>query len=183
MKRMPLVLAALATLTVSAPTAAQNRPQVPEDRQVRTLPRQSLNGPRFGFTTFTGDVARARQDAGKSTIMSQFGWQFETQIIATQTGSQALMEWLFLVGGVEQDDFSAGLAWMAGYRLESGLELGMGPNFSWNKNTEDLTTSMVVAGGATLPAGGGDILIPVNVAVAFADGGPRITTLAGWIIG
>jgi len=181
MSRSALVIAVAALLTAAPAIHAQEA--IPEDRVVRHLPRQSLNGPRFGFTTFTGDVARLRQDAGKSTIMSQFGWQFETQIVATQSGGQALMEWLFLVGGMEQDDFSAGLAWLAGYRLEGGLELGVGPNFSWNKNSEDLTTSMVVAGGATIPAGGGDILVPVNVAVAFAEGGPRITTLVGWIVG
>ena len=183
MSRSTLVIA-LAALLVGAPAVfAQARPIVPESRQVQRLPRQSLNGPRFGFTTFTGDVARARQDADMSTIMAQFGWQFETQIVSTKTGGQALMEWLLLVGGMEQDDFSAGLAWIAGYRLEGGLEFGVGPNFSWNKNSEDLTTSMVAALGATIPAAGGDILIPVNVAVAFAEGGPRITTLAGWIIG
>ena len=183
MSRSALVIA-LAALLVGAPAvSAQSRPTVPESRQVQRLPRQSLNGPRFGFTTFTGDVARMRHDADMSTIMAQFGWQFETQIVSTKTGGQALMEWLFLVGGMEQDDFSAGLAWLAGYRLEGGLEFGVGPNFSWNKNSEDLTTSMVVALGAAIPAAGGDILIPVNVAVSFAEGGPRVTTLAGWIVG
>ena len=183
MSRSIVVIALAALLSAAPSVSAQNRQEVPEGRQVQSLPRQTLNGPRFGFTTFTGDVARLRQNAGKSTIMAQFGWQFETQIVSTKTGGQALMEWLFLVGGMEQDDFSAGLAWLAGYRLEGGLEFGVGPNFSWNKNSEDLTTSMVVAVGATMPAAGGDILIPVNVAVSFAEGGPRITTLAGWIIG
>lgn len=180
MSRSSLVIALAALLAIAPAVSAQ---EVPEDRQVQHLPRQTLNGPRFGFTTFTGDVAQMRQDAGKSTMMAQFGWQFETQIVSTKTGGQALMEWLFLVGGMEQDDFSAGLAWLAGYRLEGGLEFGVGPNFSWNKNSEDLTTSMVVALGAAIPAAGGDILIPVNVAVSFAEGGPRVTTLAGWIVG
>ena len=180
MSRSTLVMALAALLAIAPAVSAQG---VPEDRQVQRLPRQTLNGPRFGFTTFTGDVAQMRQDAGKSTMMAQFGWQFETQIVSTKTGGQALMEWLFLVGGMEQDDFSAGLAWLAGYRLEGGLEFGVGPNFSWNKNSEALTTSMVVALGAAIPAAGGDILIPVNVAVSFAEGGPRVTTLAGWIVG
>jgi hypothetical protein len=183
MTRSTLLIAVAALLATTPAVSAQRSPPVPEDRQVQRLPRQQLSGPRFGFTTFTGDVARMRQDLGKSTIMAQFGWQFETQIMSTETGGQALMEWLLLVGGMEQDDLSTGLAWIAGYRLESGLEFGVGPNFSWNRNSEDLTTSMVAALGASIPAAGGDILIPVNVAVAFAEGGPRITTLAGWIIG
>ena len=145
--RSALVFAFGATIS-AAPVAieAQIEP-IPEEMEARELPRQRLSGPRFGFTVFTGDVAKYRQALNKQPIMSQFGWQFETQIVATQSGGQALMEWLFLVGGMEQDDFSAGLAWLAGYRLEGGLELGVGPNFSWNKNSEDLTTSMVVAGG------------------------------------
>jgi hypothetical protein len=46
---------------------------------------------------------------------------------------------------------------------------------------DDPTTSMVIAAGATLPFG--ELYIPLNLAVAFAEGGPRITTLLGWIIG
>ena len=40
---------------------------------------------------------------------------------------------------------------------------------------------MVVAAGTTLPFG--DLFIPLNLAVAFAEGGPRVTTLMGWIAG
>jgi hypothetical protein len=38
-----------------------------------------------------------------------------------------------------------------------------------------------MAAGATLPFG--ELYVPANLAVAFAEGGPRITTLLGWIIG
>ena len=44
-----------------------------------------------------------------------------------------------------------------------------------------IATSMVMAMGATLPFG--ELYVPANLAVAFAEGGPRITTLLGWIIG
>jgi hypothetical protein len=40
---------------------------------------------------------------------------------------------------------------------------------------------MVLASGATLPFGG--FYVPVNLAVAFGEGGPRFTTLIGWIVG
>lgn len=155
---------------------------IPTELRARRLPRQQLSGPRFGFTTFTGDVARLRQAIGKESIMSQFGWQFETQIVSTRSGNQALMEWVALVGGVEQDELNLSLSWLAGYRLPSGLEFGAGPNVSVRKDGwDDPTTSMVIAGGATLPFG--ELYIPINLAVAFAEGGPRITTLLGWIIG
>jgi hypothetical protein len=74
------------------------------------------------------------------------------------------------------------LSWLAGYRLPNGLEFGAGPNVSVRKDGWDHpTTSMVIAAGATLPFG--ELYVPLNLAVAFAEGGPRITTLLGWIIG
>jgi len=163
------------------PLAAQVEP-IPDEMRVRQLPRQQLSGPRFGFTTFTGQTADDRRThLEKGPIMSQFGWQFETQIVSTTTGNQALMEWVALVGGAEQNDLTFSLAWLAGYRMPNGLELGVGPNVSYNDTTETTTTSMVLAAGATLPFG--EIYVPLNMAVAFAEGGPRITTLIGWIIG
>ena len=73
------------------------------------------------------------------------------------------------------------LAWLAGYRLPNGLEFGVGPNVSIRKEGGDPTTSLVVAAGVTLPFG--EIYVPLNTAVAFGVGGPRITTLIGWIVG
>jgi len=175
-------IGAVAILAAAIPTPGDAQvSEIPAEMQARTLPRQHLSGPRFGFTAFTGDVAELRQLAGKQPLMSQFGWQFETQVVSTQTGNQALMEWVVLVGGVEQDELNLSLSWLAGYRLPNGLEFGVGPNVSVRKEGGDPTTSMVVAMGATLPFG--ELYVPANLAVAFAEGGPRITTLLGWIIG
>jgi hypothetical protein len=175
-------LASTALALGSGPTAAQQTPsEVAEDRQAKQLSRQHLNGPRFGFTAFTGAVADQRAAAGKEAIMTQFGWQFETQIGSSRDGSRALMEWVFLIGGVEQDELNASLGWLAGYRLENGLEFGVGPNISITKDSQDPTTSMLVAAGATMPFG--DLYIPMNLAVSMAEGGPRITALLGWIVG
>lgn len=175
-----LIVGAILSIAATQPAMAQQRPAVPAERAAKVLPRQQLSGPRFGFTTFTGDVAKARQDAGKGNMMSQFGWQFETQIMSMESGATALMEWVVLIGGVEQDELNAGISWLAGYRTEDGLEFGVGPNIGINKEGNH-TTSMVVAAGTTMPFG--DIYVPLNVAIAFAEGGPRVTTLLGWIIG
>jgi len=182
MFRNTILLAIITILTLASfqPAHAQG-PERVESVTVRELPRRHLSGPRFGFTTFTGDVADRRNSVGKEAIMSQFGWQFETQILSQTGSNQALMEWVFLVGGVEQDELNLSLSWMAGYRLPSGLEFGVGPSISITKDSSKPTTSMVVAGGTTLPFG--DLFIPVNLAVAFAEGGPRVTTLLGWIVG
>lgn len=174
---------ALATLLsgLGFEQAAAQTDSIPDAMRARQLPRQRLSGPRFGFTTFTGDVALYRSAIGKEAIMSQFGWQFETQVVSTQSGNRALMEWIVLVGGVEQDELNLSLSWLAGYRLPSGLEFGVGPNVSVRKDSDKATTSMVIATGVTLPFG--ELYVPLNLAVAFAEGGPRITTLIGWIIG
>lgn len=176
------ILVSAVVLAASLPIGVSAQDEIPEEMRARTLPRQELAGPRFGFTVFTGDVAKLRQEAGKQPLISQFGWQFETQIVSTRTGNQALMEWVVLVGGVEQDEMNLSLGWLAGYRLPNGLEFGAGPNVSVRKEAmDDPTTSMLIAMGATLPFG--ELYVPANVAVAFAEGGPRITTLLGWIIG
>jgi len=182
MRRAITILALTAALGGGGATgAAAQADTIPESMRARVLPRQHLSGPRFGFTTFTGDVADQRRYIGKSALMSQFGWQFETQLVSTRSGNRALMEWVVLVGGVEQDELNLSLSWLAGYRLPNGVEFGVGPNVSVRKEGGDPTTSMVIAGGATLPFG--ELYVPLNLALAFAEGGPRITTLIGWIIG
>lgn len=144
-----------------------------------TSERQKLSGPRFGFTVFTGDVADRRRAADLEPIMTQFGWHFETRIVST-SGGQAVMEWIPLVGGVEQSELNLSLAWITGLRSDSGVEFGVGPNFSANKDEKRITTSMIMAAGVTLPFD--EIQVPVNLAVGIARGGPRITMLTGWTI-
>ena len=181
MSRATLIIAAAALLVGGAPLSAQNRPQVPEAQRVKKLPHQSLNGPRFGFTTFTGDVAERRDQADLEPIMSQFGWQFENQVVSLESGNRALIEGLILLGGLEQGEFNLSFAGLAGFRSETGVEFGAGPNFNFNRDTEEWTTSMQVAAGATLPFGDG--YVPVNLSMGLAKGGPRVTALMGWIVG
>ena len=175
-----LLFVALA-LGTDAASAQTQGPAARNAEMVREVPRRHLNGPRFGFTVFTGDVADRRDQADLEPIMTQFGWQWETQLIATPNGSQALMEWVLLVGGMEQDEFNLSLGWLAGYRLENGLEFGVGPNLSYSVDSEETTSSMIFAFGSTLPFG--DLYLPINFALSVAKGGPRMTALIGWIVG
>ena len=123
MSRTTLIIATALIACAGRPQAAsaQDAPPVPEAQQVRQLPRQKLAGPRFGFTAFTGEVADMRNRADLEAIMTQFGWQWETQILSLTGGSQALMEWVLLLGGVEQDEFNLSLGWLTGYRLAKKL--------------------------------------------------------------
>ena len=61
------------------------------------------------------------------------------------------------------------------------MEFGAGPNLSYSSMTQSTTTSMLLAAGITLPMG--QLRVPINMAVALAEGGPRITTLVGWVVG
>ena len=154
---------------------------MPEAQRAQKMPRRSLNGPRFGLTMFTGDLAQLREQANLAPVISQFGWQFETQIVSLEGGHQGLIEWIFLLGGVESDHPTVSGALLTGYRLPNGFEFGFGPNISFTRQTEEITTSAVATVGATLPFG--DMYVPINTAISFAKGGPRITFLSGWILG
>jgi hypothetical protein len=173
----------LTSLALFPPSAATAQDTIPTSMRADVMPRQRLAGPRFGFTRFTGDVARFREAYGYESLMSQFGWQFETQIVSTSSGNQALMEWVVLVGGVEQEELNLSVSWLAGYRLPNGFEFGVGPNVNLPMHNEepDPTTSMVMAFGTTQRLG--ELYVPVNMAISFAQGGPRYTMLMGWIIG
>mgnify|MGYP006908215408 CR=1 FL=1 len=82
--RIFTLAAALTLFVAAAPVAAQQTtPAIPDSMQARTLPRQHLSGPRFGFTAFTGDVAPLVLAVGKSPSLTQLGWQFQTQIVST----------------------------------------------------------------------------------------------------
>jgi len=175
-----LMFVALA-LSTNAASAQTQSSTAGEAQMAQQVPRRHLNGPRFGFTVFTGDVADQRDQAGLEPIMTQFGWQWETQLVATERGSQALMEWVLLVGGMEQNEFNVSLGWLAGYRLENGVEFGVGPNLSYSRDSGKTTSSMIFAAGATLPFG--ELFIPINFALSVAEGGPRMTALIGWIVG
>lgn len=176
----PVLVGLMAACTLPA-AAQQPAPEVPVEKRATKLPRQKLSGPRFGFTTFTGETAEFRQANDLGTIMTQFGWQLETQIVSLESGNQALVEWVFLLGGVESSEYNLSVALLAGYRTESGLEFGVGPNLSYNPDADKATSSMQFFAGTTLPFG--EMYVPVNMGIGIADGEPRITALLGWIIG
>ena len=70
-------------------------------------------------------LADQRAAAGLEPMMTQFGWQFERQLVSGSDGSQALLEWVFLFGGLEQSELNFSVTWIAGYRLSSGVEFGV----------------------------------------------------------
>lgn len=70
------LLGALALLPLSTQAIEAQKPTF---GQASTSPSEAparikLSGPRFGVTTFSGDVAEFRRSVGESIMMTQFGW-------------------------------------------------------------------------------------------------------------
>jgi hypothetical protein len=94
-----------------------------------------LNGPRMGAAWTTGSVGE-RLEAPKSEggynmypITSLFGYQFEKQYLSSGQ-FQALVEFVFMINGLEAGTISPSLTFLNGFRFnKSGFEFGIGPVF------------------------------------------------------
>jgi hypothetical protein len=98
--------------------------------------RLKLNGPRMGYTLFTGKTAqRLAQplDEGgfdAAPLMFQFGYQFETQYL-NEGNYQALFEFIPMITGVDQGYFIPSLSILHGLRNNrNGWEIALGPTLS-----------------------------------------------------
>jgi hypothetical protein len=98
--------------------------------------RLKLNGPRMGFTCFTGKTAEIlgaeRKDGGygASPVMFQFGYQFETQYL-NEGNYQGLFEFLPTVTGLDQGLFIPSFTLLNGLRNnKNGWEFAFGPTLS-----------------------------------------------------
>jgi TolB-like protein len=96
----------------------------------------NLSGPRMGFAVFTGTNATILKSAvnkggyGVTPILSQFGYQFETQYL-NEGKYQALVEWIPMVTGIDQGLFIPSLTLLNGLRNNvNGFEFGIGPTFA-----------------------------------------------------
>jgi hypothetical protein len=139
---------------------------------VSTEPLQ-LSGPRVGVTYVTGDLAdRLDEDFGAAPVITQFGWQFETRLFATDTGLSGVTEFVPLIGGLEQSLFLPSFSFLVGLRTASGVEFGLGPNASLGG------TAYVVAVGVTQRYGG--LNIPVNLSAVLSGEGVRMSLLVGF---
>lgn len=97
----------------------------------------NLSGPRMGATYFSAELARNINLNGlnngqrTSPIMSQFGYQFETQYLS-ENNFQALFEFIPMVTGLDQGLFIPSLTILNGFRNSStGFEVAVGPALSF----------------------------------------------------
>jgi hypothetical protein len=128
--------------------------------------RLASDGPRMGFTVFTGtSAARLRESQSSGgyeafPMMFQFGYQFEKQYL-NEGRYQALFEFIPMITGIDQQLFIPSLTIMNGFRDNyKGWEIAFGPTFSfvksrkWAKdaagNLYDIGNNEVAPAGATV---------------------------------
>ena len=119
---------------------------------------KNLSGPRIGFTIITnGDLKDelVSEFGLTSSIITQFGYQFEKQIMGDENLA-GLVEGIIFLGGLERGLFLPSLSGMFGARFSSGYEFAVGPNLSLGG------AGLVLGFGKTIQAG--NINIPINFA-------------------
>ncbi len=133
-----------------------------------------LAGPRVGATVvFPGETADVlKDDLGMSPVFTQFGWQFEHQYFALENGVAGLVEFVGLIGGLEQGKFLPSATLLIGVRSGKGGEFAFGPNISLTG------ASFAFAAGHTFR--NGDLYFPVNFAVVPSNKGVRLSLLFGF---
>jgi hypothetical protein len=124
-----------------------------------------LSGPRIGGTVVTAGSAsdfiqngiRPGDDGWNNStaaFISQYGWQLESRF-ADGEDMVGLIEWVFLVGGMERGLFLPSISSLCGMRSSSGFEAALGPNLSLTG------IGMVVALGITIKTP--NLNVPVNI--------------------
>ena len=153
MKRLLLTLLVLIAFQSSAQIQYSSTNAANYDSQV-----QRNSGPRFGLTYITNGKLTddIEEEFGvTSNLISQFGFQFEKQIMGDENIA-GIIEGILFIGGVDQGLFLPSVSGMFGVRNKAAWELAVGPNLSVNG------AAMVVGFGKSFNFG--NINIPVNIA-------------------
>lgn len=130
--------------------------------------RKSFGGPRVGLTYISpGTSADYIVDDGKRPFFTQFGWQFEGRLFTTASGLSSLIEFVPLIGGIEQGMFLPSASFLIGLRTggNTPFEFAMGPNFSVAadyKKEKVGSVGLVIALGTSFKSD--NINFPINIA-------------------
>jgi hypothetical protein len=133
-----------------------------------TIKAKRFGGPRIGLTYISdGTSADYLSKRGKNPLITQFGWQFEQRIFTVEGGTSGLVEFIPLIGGVEQGLFIPSASLLIGIRggAKRSFEFAIGPNFAVAPNYKGNAVgqvSLVMAVGTNFKSG--NINFPVNIA-------------------
>ena len=131
---------------------------------------KKFSGPRVGLTFITnGTTADYINNEGKKPFITQFGWQFEKRIFTIENGTSGIVEFVPLVGGLEQGLFLPSANLLIGLRGggKQAYEFALGPNLSVSG------VGMVFAAGTNFNSG--KVNFPVNIAVVPSVGSNKIS--------
>lgn len=133
---------------------------------------ESLAGPRLGMVIITPSPSSGLingyldlDDLGsnlpydyeseiKGAVTTLYGWQWESRF-ADGGEVTGIVEWIALVGGMEQGLFLPSVSSMVGARTSKGIEFAMGPNLSLGG------IAMVFGAGYNFKSG--KLNMPVNI--------------------
>ena len=132
--------------------------------------------------------------AEKDPLRTVFGWQFEYQLYQARSGSQALVEFVPLLVGLEQNMFQMNLNLFFGLRMPEGFEIHAGPTLSIFKIADfappgtppelvrgtDSTIGMVFSFGMTFKMD--ELNMPVDLSVIKTESGTSLAVTFGWNI-
>ncbi|MDI1356241.1 MAG: hypothetical protein PSX36_15090 [bacterium] len=142
--------------------------------------RKSFSGPRVGLSYVgSGTTANYLNNEGKNPFLTQFGWQFEGRLFTIEDGTSGLIEFVPLVGGIEQGMFLPSASFLLGLRSgrNSSWEFALGPNFGLkadHNNNIVGAMSVVLAVGTSFKRG--NVWFPVNLAFVPSVGTKETVT-------
>ena len=182
MRNARMIPTALAIALALSPLAVTARAQDGDPELPVRFHARSLSGPRLGVTMVAGDgeLWQRLDDKGMGRMLSQFGWQFERQIVPYGGGPRFVIECVPLLAGVEYGTVVPSTTLAMGVRFPGGIEFGIGPNVSFVGGDEPVASSLVVALGKSFDYGG--VSLPVNVALGSNPDGQRVSLIVGYAI-
>jgi len=141
---------------------------------------RNLGGPRLGFTYIPGhgELMTTLKEKQIGSLLSQFGWHFEYQIVPDMEGPCFIIEAIPLVAGVEYGTLIPSMTLGFGIRFPNGIEFGMGPNILGTES--GVMSALMIAVGKSFEYGG--VSIPLNLAVTTNPKGYRVSFIFGYAI-
>jgi len=159
------VYVAIPESTTSSPADNEFDPDTSDFVKKR---RKTFSGPRIGFTYISaGTAADYLANQGKQNLISQFGWQFEGRLFTVENGMSGIIEFVPMIGGVEQGMFIPSANLLIGLRggEKRSYEFAMGPHFSVVPDylgRRKGSVGLVIAAGTSFKKG--NVNFPVNLA-------------------
>ncbi|MBL7901423.1 MAG: hypothetical protein JNK73_05455 [Bacteroidia bacterium] len=136
--------------------------------------RKNFSGPRVGVTYICpGTTADYFEYKGKMPITISFGWQFEKRLFTVEDGTSGLIEFVPLIGGINQGLFLPSANFLLGLRggSDRSWEFAIGPQFGMkadqNKHLQG-AVGVVIAFGTSFKKG--NVWFPVNIALVPSVG-------------